>query len=98
MVERTEQEDDVKGLISIAREVHCVALHQINFVIEEQSRGMVELYGTECAFRHGRKIFHDYLKGRGFHGSLRAVASATSCEADLKVWLDMAAESGVMPK
>lgn len=67
-------------------------------VIEEQSRGMVELYGTECAFRHGRKIFHDYLKGRGFHGSLRAVASATSCEADLKVWLDMAAESGVMPK
>jgi nifR3 family TIM-barrel protein len=66
-------------------------------VIEEQSRGMVELYGSECAFRHARKIFHDYLKGRGFNGSLRAVASATSCEADLKAWLDMAEAAGVMP-
>ena len=66
-------------------------------IIEEQARGMVELYGAECAYRHARKIFHDYLKGRGFQGSLRAVASATSCEEDLKTWLDMAEESGVMP-
>ena len=67
-------------------------------VIEEQSRGMVELYGSDCAFRHARKIFHDYLKGRGFNGSLRAIASATSCEEDLKAWLDMAESAGVMPR
>lgn len=67
-------------------------------VIEEQSQGMVELYGAECAFRHARKIFHDYLKGRGFNGSLRALASATSCEEDLKAWLDIAESAGVMAK
>ena len=67
-------------------------------VIEEQSQGMVELYGAECAFRHARKIFHDYLKGRGFNGSLRALASATSCEEDLKAWLDIAESAGVMTK
>lgn len=65
-------------------------------IIEEQSRGMVELYGPECAYRHARKIYHDYLKGRGFNGSLRAIASTTSCEEDLKNWLDMAEQSGVM--
>jgi nifR3 family TIM-barrel protein len=65
-------------------------------IIEEQSRGMVELYGPECAYRHARKIYHDYLKGRGFNGSLRAVASGTSSESDLKAWLDMAEQSGVM--
>ena len=67
-------------------------------VIEEQSQGMVELYGAECAFRHARKIFHDYLKGRGFNGSLRALASATSCEEDLKAWLDIAESAGVMAR
>ena len=67
-------------------------------VIEEQSQGMVELYGPECAFRHARKIFHDYLKGRGFNGSLRALASATSCEEDLKAWLDIAESAGVMAR
>ena len=66
-------------------------------IIEEQTQGMVELYGPECAYRHARKIYHDYMKGRGFNGILRAAASATSCAGDLKAWLDMAAESGVMP-
>lgn len=66
-------------------------------IIEEQTRGMVELYGPDCAYRHARKIYHDYLKGRGFHGSLRATVSATSSESDLKAWLDTAGESGVMP-
>lgn len=64
-------------------------------IIEEQTAGMVELYGDECAYRHGRKIFHDYLKGRGFNGSLRAVASSTANAADLANWLDMAEKSGV---
>ena len=66
-------------------------------IIEEQTRGMVELYGPECAYRHARKIYHDYLKGRGFNGSLRALASATASESDLKAWLDIAEQSGVMP-
>lgn len=65
-------------------------------IIEEQSQGMVALYGEECAYRHARKIYHDYLKGRGFNGSLRAIASATASEEDLKAWLDMAEQSGVM--
>ena len=64
-------------------------------IIEEQAAGMVELYGDECAYRHGRKIFHDYLKGRGFNGSLRAIASGTANAADLSNWLDMAVKSGV---
>lgn len=63
-------------------------------IIEEQTLGMVELYGDECAYRHGRKIFHDYLKGRGFNGALRAVASSTANAADLAEWLDMAVNSG----
>ena len=66
-------------------------------IIEEQSRGMVALYGEECAYRHARKIYHDYLKGRGFNGSLRAVASATASLEDLMAWLDMAEQTGVMP-
>ena len=74
------------------------AFEEWRAVIEEQSQGMVELYGPECAFRHARKIFHDYLKGRGFNGSLRALASATSCEEDLKAWLDIAESAGVMAK
>ena len=74
------------------------AFEEWRAVIEEQSQGMVELYGPECAFRHARKIFHDYLKGRGFNGSLRALASATSCEEDLKAWLDIAESAGVMAR
>ena len=66
-------------------------------VIEEQSAGMIALYGEENAFRRARKIFHDYLKGRGFPGSLRAVASQTSSAADLAAWLDTAVNSGVLP-
>ena len=66
-------------------------------IIEEQSRGMVELYGPECAYRHARKIYHDYLKGRGFNGSLRATVSGTSSESDLMAWLDEAKKTGVMP-
>ena len=66
-------------------------------VIEEQSSGMIRLYGEENACRRARKIFHDYLKGRGFPGSLRAVASQTSSAADLAAWLDTAVNSGVLP-
>ena len=64
-------------------------------VIEEQSAGMIALYGEANACRRARKIFHDYLKGRGFPGSLRAVASQTSSAAELAAWLDTAVKSGV---
>ena len=67
-------------------------------VIEEQSAGMIALYGEANACRRARKIFHDYLKGRGFPGSLRAVASQTSSAADLAAWLDTAVNSGVFAR
>jgi len=59
-------------------------------MIEEQTFGMIGIYGEESTFRRARKVYHDYLKGRGFPGALRAMASGTSSAADLKAWLDVA--------
>ena len=48
---------------------------------------MIELYGAESALRQARKIVHDYLKGRGFPGALRAAASTLSTMAELDALL-----------
>ena len=44
---------------------------------------MVTLYGEEIALRNGRKIVHDYLKGRGFPSGFRAEASVLATLKDL---------------
>ena len=56
---------------------------------------MVNLYGEAPAMRQARKIVHDYLKGRGFPGSLRAKASLLSTEADLAELLASAIPASV---
>lgn len=45
--------------------------------------GMIGLYGEAAALVQGRKIVHDYLRGRGFPGSARAAASALSLRSQL---------------
>lgn len=56
-------------------------------VIREHVEGMIELYGEESAMRMARKILHDYLKGRGFHSVMKALASAVATRADFEAFL-----------
>ena len=56
---------------------------------------MVKLYGEASAMRQARKIVHDYLKGRGFPGTLRAKASLLTTEAELAELLASAVPASV---
>lgn len=59
-------------------------------VVLEHIDGMIELYGETTAMKCARKIIHDYLRGRGFPGSLRAEASLLSRRGDLLALLERA--------
>ena len=59
-------------------------------VVLEHIDGMIELYGETTAMKCARKIVHDYLRGRGFPGSLRAEASLLSRRGDLLALLERA--------
>ncbi len=43
--------------------------------MEAHIGSMIDFYGEEIALRIGRKTLLEYLRGRGFHGSLRASVS-----------------------
>ncbi len=47
-------------------------------VVRGHVREMIELYGEESAIRISRKILHDYFKGRGFPGEIKAELSFLS--------------------
>ena len=49
---------------------------------------MVDFYGEGAAMRIARKIIHDYLKGRGFHGEARAQASELCTLAEFFAFRD----------
>ena len=48
---------------------------------------MIAIYGEAPALRQARKIVHDYLKGRGFPGALRARASTLTTLTELDALL-----------
>lgn len=56
--------------------------------VEWHIRDMIHFYGEELAFRIGRKTLLEYLRGRGYHGSLRASASFLCTTADFKIMMD----------
>ena len=49
---------------------------------------MLDWYGEEVGFRACRKVVLEYLRGRGYPGSLRATASFLSTRAGLEVLLE----------
>ncbi len=55
--------------------------------IERHIGDMINFYGEELAFRIGRKTILEYLRGRGYHGSLRASASYLCNTADFQVMM-----------
>lgn len=57
-------------------------------IVRSHILDMIGLYGEETALRNGRKIVHDYLKGRGFPSTLRARASALVKLQDLDALLE----------
>ena len=65
--------------------------------MELHIKEMKELYGTEAAFKLGRKILLDYLRGRGFPSEYRRMASLTADEDDLKRLLEAVAAGAVSP-
>ncbi len=52
--------------------------------LERHLHDMTAFYGEELGFRLGRKCILEYLRGRGYHGALRASASYISTEADFR--------------
>ena len=52
--------------------------------LERHIHDMTAFYGGELGFQIGRKCILEYLRGRGYHGSLRASASYISTEADFQ--------------
>lgn len=52
--------------------------------LERHLHDMTAFYGEELGFRIGRKCILEYLRGRGYHGALRASASFVSSEADFQ--------------
>ncbi len=52
--------------------------------LEHHLHDMTAFYGEELGFRIGRKTILEYLRGRGYHGSLRASASFISTESDFQ--------------
>ncbi len=56
-------------------------------IVRQHVEDMVALYGELRAMRMARKILHDYLRGRGFGGELKAMASSVSSLADLSAFL-----------
>ena len=66
-------------------------------LVQSHSSEMVALYGEYSAMRQARKIVHDYLKGRGFPGSLKSKASFLETLTDLKSLLDEAEPVAISP-
>lgn len=52
--------------------------------LERHIADMIAFYGEELAFRIGRKTVLEYLRGRGYHGSLRASASFLKNTSDFE--------------
>ena len=70
-------------------------LEEWRSMVMEHVTEMVSLYGEYSGMRQARKIVHDYLKGRGFPGSLRAKASLLTTEAELAELLASAVPASV---
>ena len=66
-------------------------------LVQSHISEMVALYGEYSAMRQARKIVHDYLKGRGFPGSLKSKASFLETLTDLKSLLDEAEPVAISP-
>lgn len=64
--------------------------------MKQHIQEIIELYGEESGFKISRKILHDYLKGRGFRSSCRAMASQVKNSADFQEFLDYTAQNHVM--
>ena len=67
-------------------------LQDMRLHIEE----IIELYGEESGLKISRKILHDYLKGRGFRSSCRALASQVATRQDFEDFLNYTAENRVI--
>ena len=52
--------------------------------LERHLHEMTAFYGEELGFRIGRKCILEYLRGRGYPGTLRASASYIATEADFQ--------------
>lgn len=52
--------------------------------LEHHISDMIAFYGEELAFRIGRKTVLEYLRGRGYHGALRASASFLKNTSDFE--------------
>lgn len=57
-------------------------VHEFADELELHISDMIAFYGEELAFRIGRKTVLEYLRGRGYHGALRASASFLKTTAD----------------
>lgn len=57
---------------------------------------VIALYGEESGFKISRKILHDYLKGRGFKSSCRALASQVSSWENFNEFIEYTAHNRVV--
>lgn len=69
-------------------------LQDMRLHIEE----IIELYGEESGLKISRKILHDYLKGRGFKSSCRAMASQVATRQDFEEFLNYTAANRVIER
>lgn len=56
--------------------------------MEAHIESMIQFYGEEMALRAGRKVLLEYLRGRGFPGTLRASASFVASRDDFKRFME----------
>lgn len=62
-------------------------------VVRSHVYGMIELYGEESAMRISRKILHDYFRGRGFPGGIKAELSTIASRSGFDALLERALAS-----
>ena len=65
-------------------------LEEWRILVERHIAGMVELYGETSAMCMARKVLHDYFRGRGFPGPVRAKISYLATWNEFREFLDFA--------
>ena len=65
-------------------------LEEWRILVERHIAGMVELYGEASAMCMARKVLHDYFRGRGFPGPVRAKISYLATWNEFREFLDFA--------
>ncbi len=78
------------------QEFQEITTEQLIADMRQHIEELIELYGEESGFKISRKILHDYLKGRGFRSSCRALASQVANRNDFEEFLDYTSKNRVI--